>query len=177
MPSMNLSETRLREVPSVEDLEKIERRLSPQAEKYEVNMLQAFTRKEIVERLAEEDDSLENTEYTLEGNVFKYEGLKGRIDADENSVNVAFFEAHDNLDVRDILRIGGASTGRTMHEKAMNSYRSSLEKAGYDVNNLDAENLAETAEKALEDLGYGSFEVEIDDSVREAYSEAISRLG
>jgi len=173
---MNLGETRLREIPTVEDLEKIERKLRPQADKYEVNILQSFTRQEIVERLAEDDERLSDTVYTIWGNVFEYEGLEGRIDADEESLRVDVFDAQEDLDVRDVMRIGGASKGRTMHGKAVSSYRTSLQKAGYDADDLDGEELAETARQALEDLGYESFEVEIDGSAREAYEEAISKL-
>ena len=175
MPGMDLSETRLREVPAVEDLEKVERRLRPQADKYEINILQSFTRQEIVERLAEDDERLSSTGYTIRGNVFEYEGLEGRIDADEETVRVDAFDSQADLSVRDVLRIGGASTDRTMHDKAMSSYRTSLQKAGYDVNKK-AEELVETAQQALEDLGYESFEVEIDGSAREAYEEVISKL-
>ncbi len=177
MPSMNVSETRLREVPSVEDLEKIERRLEPQAEGYEVDTLQAFNRGEIVGRLAEQDERLEETEYTIGGNKFSYEGLKGRIDADEETVNVEVFEAGEtDLGVRDVMRIGGASTGRTMHDKAVSTYRNALRKAGYDAEKLDDEALAETAEHALEEVKYEGFEVEIESSAREAYEETVEIL-
>jgi hypothetical protein len=169
MPSMNVSETRLREVPSMEDLEKIERRLEPQPDKYEVNISKAFTRGEIVERLAEQDERLEDTEYTIGGKTFSYEGLEGVIDVDEDRIHVEVFESGENdLDVRDVKRIGGASTGRTMHDRGVSTYRNFLQKAGYDADELNEEALMENAEEALEDLGYESFEVEIDGSAREA---------
>lgn len=177
MPAMNLSETRIREVPSVEDLEKIERWLDPQPSGFEVDTLEAFTREEILERLAEDDERLEDTEYTLNGNSFSYEGLKGSISVEGDSIYLSVFEPGEkDLEIRDVMRIGGASRGETMHKRAVSNYRNSLRKAGYEADELEEEALAEKAGEALDELGYRSFEVEINDCTREAYEEAVEKI-
>lgn len=175
--SMSLDESRIREIPSLEGLEKVERHLHSQERSSEKNILEDFTQGEIVKRLAKRDDRLEGASYTLQGNTFDYGDMRGRIDSFSGEINVSTFEpGEEDFSVQTALRIGGAKSGRTMHSKAVSTYRSALQNAGYDAEELDEEVLQETASQALEDMNYDSFSVEIDDSTREAYDKAVQKI-
>ena len=174
--SMSKDETRMGEIPSVQDLEKVESYLNSKDESHEKRILQGFNRGEIVDRLAQNDERLEKVKDTLQGNTFDYEERRGRIDSSRKKIHAMTFEpGEEDFRTSTALRIGGAETGKTMHKKAMSMYQSALENAGYDVEK-DTEALQETAAQAMDDMDYRSFQVEIEDSTREAYNETVEKI-
>ncbi|MFB6115680.1 MAG: hypothetical protein ABEK04_05360 [Candidatus Nanohalobium sp.] len=173
--SMSSEDLRLEDVPSIEDLEKIERYIDE--EDSEGEMLRHFVQSELLERMVEKDDRYDETTKSLKGNEFDYGDIRGVLKTHFGSISGRVFTPEDeDISVSDIGRISGASTGNTMHSKAMNTYESALKNAGYELDDPSEEDLIETAERALEEIDNEAFSIDIEDSTREAYGEAVRRI-
>lgn len=174
--SMSSDDLRLDEVPSIKDLEKIEK-YNP-ADDQESEMFEGFVQSELLKRFVDQDDRYDATKKKINGNEFDYGEISGRLknfSNDEISVRVFKPEGRDIND-RDMGLISGASTGKTMQKSARKKYQSSLENAGYELDDPSEEELIETAERALEEIDHERFSVPVEHSTREAYGEAFNMI-
>lgn len=170
---MSSEDLRLEEVPSIEDLEKIES-YEPEEES---KMFDHFVQSELLGRMVEKDDRYDETRDSLKGNEFDYDDVRGVLRTHFGSISGKVFRPGDrDPSVSDMGMIAGASTGNTMHSKAMGSYESALENAGYELEDPSEEELVEKAEQALDEIDNEGFSIDIEDSTREAYGEAVKRI-
>ena len=173
--SMSSEDLRIKDVPSIEDLEKIE--AYNDEESREQEMVQDFVQTELLERFVDKDDRYDSSRRALGTNQFEYGDVKGNLSNFFGAVSGRVFrpEGRDMSD-RDLKKIAGASTGESMHNKARNMYQSALENAGYELDDPSEDELIETAEQALDDIEREMFSVEAGDSMREAYGEAVRSI-
>jgi hypothetical protein len=173
--SMNSEDIRIGEVPSIDDLEVIEEYVD--SSEREGQMFERFVQTELLKRFVDQDDRYDETRRDLNGNEFDYGEISGKLRSNFGKISGRVFrpEGRDISD-RDLGRISGATTGNTMHNKAMNSYQSALENAGYELDDPDEQEIVETAEKALEEIENDSFSIDIENTTREAYGEAVKRI-
>lgn len=173
--SMSSEDLRLEDVPSLEDLETIEAYVDPEED--EGNMFRGFVEDKILEELVEKDDRFDESRRNLSGNEFEYGEIRGALRHYFGSVSGRVFrpEGRDISD-KDLGMIGAASLGDTTDNKAMSKYESALEKAGYEVEDRSVEKVVETANQALDDIESETFSIDIENTTREAYGEAIKRI-
>lgn len=172
---MSSEDLRLGEVPTIEDLEKIE--VYEPDDEDGSQTFDHFVQSELLERLVEKDDRYDETRRSLKGNKFDYDESRGILRTHFGSISGrVFLPEEEDISVSDMGMISGASTGNTMHSKAMSSYESALESVGYDLDDPSEEDIVQAADRALDEIDSETFSVDIEDSTREAYGEAVKRI-
>ena len=173
--SMSSRDLRLKDVPNLEELEKIEDYTDKEDRVGE--LFQTFVQDEILGRLVEQDDRYDESRDTLGGHLIEYGDVKGDLDAKFGSINGTVFDPEErDMDAKDLAYIGGASTGKTMNSRAIRKYSTALENAGYQVEDSSKEGIIDAAETALEEIDRQRFSIDIEGSTREAYEEAVEKI-
>lgn len=174
--SLSSSDVRFYDVPSIEDLERIEQRLDV-GEQLD-RRVRDHLASELVKRLAENDERLGETSESLIGTAFQKDEYHGRIDDHFGEVISTIFDASEyDIHISTAMKIAGASSMESYAEHEWEAYTNAMESAGFETDNWTDEDLHENSNAFLEEVGYEDIDAEINSrTTREAYEEVVSGL-